>query len=189
MIQWNLFLPGIWYSLSILILAPISLSLLILQEFIFCFPIFGRGEKGYFLFCGWIISLSLVPSNSIQIAEFILLILEKCPQYRNISTIHQSMNIIDYLIILQMRFIGYHVHLWCEYFVSSYYILCSLVWLLSLSILFLSNERQMESGSRWEERQELGRADGGETIIRIYFIKKESIFNKKSSCHFFAYCD
>lgn len=43
----------------------------------------------------------------------------------------------------------------------------------------------MESGSRWEERQELGEADGGETIIRIYFMKKESIFNKReNSCHF-----
>lgn len=107
LLTWNLTLAFYSHSSSNI------LSLLILQEFIFCFPILkkvGRGENiTSFLWLDYF--TQLMPSNSTHIAGYILLVLEKCPYYRNISTIHPSMNIIDYLIILQMRFIVYHVHL------------------------------------------------------------------------------
>lgn len=57
-------------------------------------------------------------------------------------------------------------------FVLSYHIL-----LLFLISVFFSNERQKGSGQRWEER-----GGGGverETVIKMYSVKKESIFNKK----------
>lgn len=54
------------------------------------------------------------------------------------------------------------------------------MWLLSLSSLFFCNETQkgvdLEGKEGWEE---LGRIEGGETINRIYYIRKESVFKKR----------
>ena len=60
-------------------------------------------------------------------------------------------------------------------FVLSYYIL-----LLSLSILFFSNEKQKGSGSgQKRSMEELGEAECGETVIRIYYVKGKSILKKE----------
>lgn len=53
------------------------------------------------------------------------------------------------------------------------------VWLLPLGNLFFSNETERGGGSEWEGRGgKTGGVEGGETVISIYFIIKESIFNK-----------
>ena len=52
-------------------------------------------------------------------------------------------------------------------FASSYILFCP-VWLLSHRSLFFSDERQV-----WMVGEELGGVQGGETIIRIYYMKKE----------------
>lgn len=44
--------------------------------------------------------------------------------------------------------------------------------------MFFPNKRQKKSGCGWEKWAELGRVEEGKTIIRIYCIGKESIFNK-----------
>lgn len=31
--------------------------------------------------------------------------------------------------------------------------------------------------------QKLGRVEGGETVIRIYYMRKKSIFDKRKNCH------
>ena len=54
---------------------------------------------------------------------------------------------------------------------------------LSLRSLFFSNERQRGSGSGGEEGgKELGGVEEGETVIRIYYVREESIFNNKKTC-------
>lgn len=57
-----------------------------------------------------------------------------------------------------------------------FYFLCLVIIFYQL---FFPNERQKESGS-WEKgrRKELGRVEGWETIMRIYWMRKESIFIK-----------
>lgn len=44
--------------------------------------------------------------------------------------------------------------------------------------MFFTNERQKASGSVWEwGRAGMRRAKGGKSVIRIYYMRKESIFN------------
>jgi hypothetical protein len=46
----------------------------------------------------------------------------------------------------------------------------------------LFNERQKEGESRWKERWEgtgLAGVEEGETVCRIYYVRKKSIFNKR----------
>jgi hypothetical protein len=51
--------------------------------------------------------------------------------------------------------------------------------LLSLGSLFFSNERQIRSGSGWEERcGGTERSTGKETVITIYCMGKEAIFSR-----------
>jgi hypothetical protein len=60
-------------------------------------------------------------------------------------------------------------------FASSHYILFFHVWFLSLRSLFFSNEKENGKGCG-EDLAGVGR---GETIIRIYYMRKESLYNKK----------
>lgn len=74
--------------------------------------------------------------------------------------------------ILQVRW-DYNDQLCYDSFASSYYIFCH-VWLSSLRSLSISNVRQKESSSRKEQKSgERGEVDGGETIIRIYSVRKK----------------
>lgn len=50
--------------------------------------------------------------------------------------------------------------------------------MLSLRSLFVSNEIQKVDPNGLGGREELVRVEGGETIIRIYSMRKKSIFNK-----------
>lgn len=81
--------------------------------------------------------------------------------------------VLDVLSLL----LGCHVQLQYDSFC---FILLYFVLLLSLKSLVFTNERQKGSGSRggWEE---LGGIERGETIIRIYYVVKESIFNKRKT--------
>lgn len=63
-------------------------------------------------------------------------------------------------------------------FGSSYYKFIYHVWWLSLTSLFLFNERQGVDLERSRGVEELGGLKGGKTITRIYCIRKKSIFNK-----------
>ena len=65
-------------------------------------------------------------------------------------------------------------------FVLSSYILFCYTALLSLRILFFSNERQKGSEPRLEGKwKELGGREGEETIAGMYHVRKESLFNKR----------
>lgn len=56
------------------------------------------------------------------------------------------------------------------------------VLLLSFRSLFFSKERQKGNGSRWEGVGEEQRGvEGGETLIRMYHMSKESIFEKRGN--------
>lgn len=60
------------------------------------------------------------------------------------------------------------------------YILFYHVWLLSLRSLLFSNERQEEIDPEGRgDGEELGVMARGETVLRIYCMRKESIFNKR----------
>lgn len=49
-----------------------------------------------------------------------------------------------------------------------------------LDVLFFSNERKKGDEFRLEESEkELGRIEGKETAIKIYYMKKMSVFNKR----------
>ena len=52
---------------------------------------------------------------------------------------------------------------------------CSIL-LLSLRNLFSSNERQRVDSEERSSREELGRVEGRETVIMIYYMGKELIF-------------
>lgn len=65
--------------------------------------------------------------------------------------------------------------------VLSYYILFCHVWLSPRS-LFLSSERQKGSGpGGGGGRDELGGAAEGETVIMLYCMRKQPIFNKREN--------
>lgn len=52
--------------------------------------------------------------------------------------------------------------------------------LSSFRSLLFSKERQNGSGSGWEGRgEEGGRAEGVKTVIRVYYVRKDSIFNNR----------
>lgn len=68
-------------------------------------------------------------------------------------------------------------------YTSSYCILFCHAWLSSLrSLYFLMRDRKevnLEGREKEERREERGEEEGGVTIIRIYWTRKEYIFNKK----------
>lgn len=37
-------------------------------------------------------------------------------------------------------------------------------------------------------REELGKVEGGNTVMRIYYVREKSIFNKKKICQFQKEC-
>ena len=56
-----------------------------------------------------------------------------------------------------------------------------MLFLLFPSHLFFYNNRQKQSGSKWEKRGEekfVG-GDGGGTVFRLHCLRKESMFNKE----------
>ena len=52
--------------------------------------------------------------------------------------------------------------------------------LLSVRSLFFSNDRKGVDPDGKEEEEELGGVKGGGIIIRVYCMKKESIFDKRN---------
>lgn len=59
-------------------------------------------------------------------------------------------------------------------------------------MLFFPTERQKESGSGGEGRggeEELGRVEGAKTVIRLYCMRKEFIFNYKKLKIVFSYLE
>lgn len=64
--------------------------------------------------------------------------------------------------------------------VLPYFILLCHLWILSLRSLFLTNKRYNGSESKGKGRwEELGGIEGKDSVIRIYFMRKESNFNKR----------
>lgn len=64
--------------------------------------------------------------------------------------------------------------------VLSHYILFCHIWLSPSRSLFFSNETQKRNGSGREGRGgETGELKGVETVIKIWCLRKESIFNKR----------
>lgn len=66
-------------------------------------------------------------------------------------------------------------------FVLSYWFLFCCVWLLSLVDLLLSERKQSGRGSgEWAGEGELGGLEGGNTVVRIYCMKEESVLHRKN---------
>jgi len=72
------------------------------------------------------------------------------------------------------------IQLWCDIFALSDYILFCCVLLLPVRSLFFQMRYEKDRDPRWERRWGgTGRSRGKGKLIWIYYLRKESIFNKR----------
>lgn len=84
---------------------------------------------------------------------------------------------------VQLKYVNLFKISLCFYYIILSYCIMLLalrsLFFYSFSACLLSNERKKGSGSTWEGRWGKARRNRGEAIIRVYYVRKKSNFNKR----------